>query len=102
MVPGSFGCGSVVFAAMATFAPSRAARSAIASPMPRDAPVMNSVLPLSDIDWPRRSWLRGWQRQFVRSRHFVLTYSDHVSIRIADIEVAAAIGLVFRLAVESN
>ena len=30
---------------MATFAPSRAALRPIASPMPRDAPVMNSVLP---------------------------------------------------------
>ncbi len=46
----SFGCGSAVFAAMAMFAPSRAARSAIARPMPRDAPVMKSVLPRSDID----------------------------------------------------
>ena len=49
MVPGSFGCGSAVLAAMVTLAPSRAARSAIASPMPRDPPEMNSVLPLSDI-----------------------------------------------------
>src|ERR1700722_6628930 len=49
MVPASFGCGSAVFAAMAILAPSRAARSAIASPMPREAPVMNSVFPASDI-----------------------------------------------------
>src|SRR5512142_967809 len=49
MVPLSFGCGSVVFAAIATLAPSRAARSAIARPMPRLAPEMNSVLPLSDV-----------------------------------------------------
>ena len=28
-------------------APSRAARSAISSPMPREAPVMSNVLPLS-------------------------------------------------------
>src|SRR6266702_3293433 len=48
MVPLSFGCGSAVFAAIATLAPSRAARSAIASPMPRLAPEINSVLPLSD------------------------------------------------------
>jgi hypothetical protein len=48
MVPFSRGCGSAVFAAMATLAPSRAARSAIASPMPRLAPEMNSVLPLRD------------------------------------------------------
>ena len=45
IVPGSLGWTSVVFAAMATLAPSRAARSAIASPMPRLAPVMKSVLP---------------------------------------------------------
>ena len=49
IVPGSFGCGVSVLAATATLAPSRAACSAIASPMPREAPVMNSVLPLSDI-----------------------------------------------------
>jgi len=45
MVPLSFGCGSAVFAAIAMLAPSRAARSAIASPMPRLPPDMNSVLP---------------------------------------------------------
>src|SRR4029079_7908496 len=33
----------------ATFAPSRAARSPIARPMPRLAPVMNSVFPRSDL-----------------------------------------------------
>ena len=48
IVPGSFGCGSTVFAAIATLAPSRAARTAIASPMPREPPVMNSVLPRDD------------------------------------------------------
>ena len=46
MVPGSFGCGSVVFEAMTMFAPSRAARSAIALPIPRLAPVMKRVLSL--------------------------------------------------------
>src|SRR5580704_13683937 len=49
MVPASFGGGSAAFAAMAILAASRAARSAIASPMPREAPVMNRVLPASDI-----------------------------------------------------
>src|ERR1700737_2864456 len=49
MVPLSFGCGSAVFAAIATLAPSRAARSAIASPMPRLPPETNSVLPLRDV-----------------------------------------------------
>src|SRR5882724_1120442 len=34
---------------MTILAPSRAARNAIASPMPRDAPVMNSVLPWSEF-----------------------------------------------------
>src|SRR5712671_4442928 len=52
MVPLSFGCGSAVFAAIAMLAPSRAARSAIASPMPRLPPDMNSVLPLSDVTSP--------------------------------------------------
>jgi hypothetical protein len=47
MVPGSFGCGSAVFAAITTLAPSRAARSAISRPMPRDPPVMNRVFPAS-------------------------------------------------------
>src|SRR5882672_2271096 len=49
MVPLSFGCGSAVLAAIATLAPSRAARSAIASPMPRLPPDTNSVLPLRDV-----------------------------------------------------
>ena len=38
------GCGSAVLAAMAMLAPSRAARSAMARPMPRLAPVMKRVL----------------------------------------------------------
>src|SRR3974390_1919550 len=53
MVPASFGCGSGGLAAMAIFAPSRAARRPIASPMPREAPVMNRVLPTS-VMRPRR------------------------------------------------
>src|SRR5438105_4597718 len=58
MVPLSFGCGSAVFAAIATLAPSRAARNAMASPMPRLAPEMNSVLPLrDDIETPVRNAL---------------------------------------------
>jgi hypothetical protein len=40
-VPGSFGFGTSLLAAIAMLAPSRAARSAIALPMPREAPVMN-------------------------------------------------------------
>ncbi len=49
IVPLSLGCGSAVLAAIAMLAPSRAARSAMASPMPREAPVMKSVFPLSDM-----------------------------------------------------
>src|ERR1700684_3743119 len=56
MVPLSFGCGSAVFAAMATLAPSRAARNAIASPMPRLPPDTNSVLPLSSVIAVSFSW----------------------------------------------
>src|SRR5262245_18838823 len=44
-VPGSLGCGLSVLATIAMLAPSRAARSAIALPMPRLAPVMKRVLP---------------------------------------------------------
>src|SRR6266436_7980595 len=47
MVPGNLGCGLSVLAAITTLAPSRAARNAIARPMPRDAPVMNRVRLLS-------------------------------------------------------
>src|SRR5688572_22577644 len=53
MVPGSFGCGWSLLAAIAMLAPSRAARVPIARPMPRDAPVMNRVLPLRDMAAPR-------------------------------------------------
>src|SRR5262245_32516189 len=49
MVPASFGCGASVLAAIAMLAPSRAARSAIARPMPREAPVMNRVFPARDM-----------------------------------------------------
>src|SRR5262245_23910525 len=47
LVPGNLGCGLSVFAAITMLAPSRAARNAIARPMPRDAPVMNRVRSLS-------------------------------------------------------
>lgn len=42
-MPGSFGWGSAVLAAITIFAPSRAAFKAIAFPMPREAPVMKIV-----------------------------------------------------------
>src|SRR5829696_575002 len=68
MVPLSFGWGSAVLAAIATLAPSRAARSAIASPMPRLPPDTNSVLPLRDV---MGSSVMGAQR--VRDAQFVGT-----------------------------
>src|SRR6185437_9589925 len=49
IVPFSFGCGSAVFAAIATLAPSRAARNAIERPMPRLPPDTNIVLPFRDV-----------------------------------------------------
>src|ERR1700682_3800366 len=49
IVAASFGCGVSVFAAIAMLAPSLAALSAIASPMPREAPVMKSVFPCRDM-----------------------------------------------------
>ena len=44
MVPGSLGLSSIVLARIATFAPSYAARRAIASPMPLEAPEITMVL----------------------------------------------------------
>ena len=52
IVPGSFGFGSDVFAAIAIDAPSLAARNAIAKPIPRDPPVMKILFPASDIYLP--------------------------------------------------
>jgi len=40
-------CGSAVLDAITTFAPSDAALSAIAFPIPLDAPVMKRVLPVN-------------------------------------------------------
>ena len=44
IVPGNFGFSSVVLAAITIFAPSFAARLAMASPIPLDPPVMNKTL----------------------------------------------------------
>src|SRR5690606_26790636 len=60
MVPGSLGCGASLLAAMTTLAPSRAARRAISRPMPRLAPVMNSVLSCSVMGC---SFLRGHEKR---------------------------------------
>lgn len=46
-MPGNFGCGSAVLAAIITLAPSLAHLNAIERPMPRDPPVINIVLPAS-------------------------------------------------------
>src|SRR4029450_7869262 len=59
MVPLSLGWGSAVLAAIATLAPSRAARSAIARPMPRLPPDTNSVLPLRDVMGGAPGWGRA-------------------------------------------
>src|ERR1700712_5544667 len=83
IVPLSFGCGAAVFAAIATLAPSRAARNAIASPMPRLPPDTNSVLPLSDVikrtpvDFNRR-WSRVLHLSH-RVRGYSLTIDRHLS-----------------------
>src|ERR1700751_6245514 len=74
MVPFSFGCGSAVFAAIAMLAPSRAARSAIASPMPRLAPEMNSVLPFSVVIGKPPAWVpfREAYSHIARTREVIL------------------------------
>ena len=60
MVPANLGCGLSVLAASTTLAPSRAARSPMARPMPRLAPVMNRVLPLRlKTSPPRELWRAG-------------------------------------------
>src|ERR1700690_3204830 len=90
MVPSSFGCGSAVLAARAILAPSRAARSAIASPMPREAPVMNRVFPASDIaaSLLARQKRRERGARFVRLQtilemhHFGIDLPDH-SVKMA-------------------
>lgn len=53
MVPGSFGCGSAVLAAIIMLAPSRAALSAIAFPIPREAPVIRIVRPANFLLTPK-------------------------------------------------
>ena len=47
MVPGNFGCGSAVLAAIIILAPSAAAFKAISFPIPREAPVIKIVRPAS-------------------------------------------------------
>ena len=47
--PGSLGCGASVLPVTTTLAPSAAARSPMASPIPRLAPVMKTVRPVKDM-----------------------------------------------------
>src|SRR5277367_1144555 len=63
MVPGRCLCGSAVLAAMATLAPSRAARRAMARPMPRLAPVTNRVFPAKLIFESSQVGSRGLDRK---------------------------------------
>src|ERR1700675_5000107 len=75
---------------MAMLAPSRAARSAIASPMPREAPVMNMVFPASDIAASLLARQKRGERRarFVRLQavlemhHFGIDLPDH-SVKMA-------------------
>src|SRR5699024_6007690 len=57
IVPGSLGLGTADLAAIVTLAPSRAARNAMAKPMPRDAPVMIMVFPASVVMLVVGCWL---------------------------------------------
>src|SRR5258706_4556980 len=94
MVPGNLGWGSVVLAAMATLAPSAAARRAMALPMPREAPVMNKVLPFKSAigvllgSFELRPALRVFGQLSVRLfQHFVLGQEDDahvVHVRLAE------------------
>src|SRR5215203_1699591 len=86
MVPGSLGWGSAVFAAMATLAPSAAARSAIALPMPRLPPVMNRVLPLRSAMGLLRPFLKTLKRR--RSRRHQLV--DLRRFLVGDLDVQGA------------
>lgn len=52
MVPGNFGCGSVVFAAITMFAPDCAALFASAKPIPLEPPVTRIVFPANDSAIP--------------------------------------------------
>src|ERR1700746_1369376 len=66
MVPGSLGWGSAVLATSAMFAPSAATRLAIDSPIPRLAPEMNMVFPVSVI---ARPYLPRLLRRTLPTRH---------------------------------
>ena len=77
---GQLRIGSAVLAAMAILAPSRAAASPIASPMPREAPVMKRVLPERvegigafsenvQVDDPWRRRHRGASPKLVPDQH---------------------------------
>ena len=84
IVPGSLGWGSAVFAATTTLAPSRAARSAIARPMPRLAPVMKSVR------------LRRDMARLRPGRRTALWHACRVSVACAALAVHRRLGIGLR------
>ena len=75
MVPGSFGCGSAVLAATTTLAPSLAALSAMALPIPRLAPDMYITLPASFLFIKReKSYLFLCKEVFLRCLSILLAH----------------------------
>lgn len=72
MVPGSFGCGSAVLAAMTMLAPSLAAFRAMLLPIPLEAPVMKIVHPASFLFDEESIW--NVRNSYVR---FVDTIVNH-------------------------
>jgi hypothetical protein len=70
IVPESLWCGSDVLPVTTMFARSRAQRSAISRPMPRVAPVMKTVFPLSpDIRKPQISRQGAKNAKEIRSNN---------------------------------
>src|SRR5258708_412123 len=88
IVPSSLGCGSPVLAAITIFAPSRAASSAFALPMPRLPPLMNSVLPDRDVISHLRGGVR--RRQSCVSGMGVDTFRQTVFVRKREAVIYAA------------
>ena len=82
IVPGSFGFGSAVFAAIAIDAPSAAARNAIARPIPRDPPVINIRLPLSDIFYPLFFFIKKFINACCASSESIAILNNSPSARI--------------------
>src|SRR5205814_8688246 len=96
---------SDVLAAIATLAPSRAARNAIASPMPRLPPETNSVLPLSDVMFPPcgrflallSRGLRTTGTRIGRAEQRIVSHGDRIGRGIAErLDHVMALGLQLR------